>query len=74
MSVKIKEATDASIKEKDWKLVPSRYIILIKHLFGFHNSCCRWAGKWAMKPHKKGRGPFCSVTNLPLLLPKNRNR
>lgn len=46
----------------------------LKHLVGIHNSSCRQAGAWSMQPHKKIRGPHCSVTKLPLLLPKNRDR
>ena len=72
MSVEIKEDTVTSPKE--WKLPTARYITWIKHLFGWHHSSCRHAGKWSMQPHKKIKGPFCSVTNLPLLLPKNRDR
>ena len=72
MSVEIKEDKDTSIKER--KLATARYITWIKHLFGFHHSSCRNAGKWSIQPHKQIKGPFCSVTNLPLLLPKNRDR
>ena len=60
MSVEIKEAKDTSIKEG--KLTTTKHIRWIKHLFGFHHSSCRHAGKWSMMPHKKIKGPFCSVT------------
>ena len=70
--MEIKEGIDMPTTE--WKLPITRYIRWIKHLFGFHHSSCRHAGKWSMEPHKKVKGPFCSVTDLPLLLPKNRDR
>ncbi len=72
MAVYIEEDKGTSIKKR--KLTITKCITWIKHLFGFHHSSCRHAGKWSMQPHKKIRGPFCSVTNLPLLLPKNRDR
>ena len=72
MSVESKE--DTATSTKNWKLNITKYTTWIKHLFGWHHSSCRHAGKWSMMPHKKVKGPFCSVTTLPLLLPKNRNR
>ena len=51
-----------------------RWVSWLAHLFGQHNSSCRVAGAWRMWDHKKLRGPFCIVTKMPLLLPKNRKR
>ena len=71
----MQENAQIDIKIKiGYTIILKRRIEWFKHLFGFHHSSCRWAGKWNMNPNRKVRGPFCSVTNMPLLLPKNRNR
>lgn len=49
-----------------------RVVIFCKHLFGFHDSSCRVAGRWRLEDHKRLRGPLCTRTKLPLLLPRNR--
>ena len=64
MSVEIKEDEATPLKSRELKI--AKCTTWIWHLFGFHSSCCRWAGKWSLGPHKKIRGPFCSGTNLPL--------
>ena len=73
MYIESKEVTGYPSPKK-WKVILRRHTTWIKHLFGFHHSSCRYAGKWSIQPHKQLKGPFCSVTNLPLFLPKNRDR
>jgi hypothetical protein len=69
------EYEGAGIEENELTAVEKqRWVGRLCHLFGQHNSSCRVAGAWRMWDHKKLRGPFCTVTKMPLILPKNRNR
>ena len=57
---------------KDKSVYIKSFVIFVKHLFGYHDSCCMVAGVWSLKDHKRLRGPMCLRTRLPLILPKNR--
>jgi hypothetical protein len=48
-----------------------------RHLVGMHDSHCRMAGSWLLSSdfskQRQLRGPFCSVSNMPLILKSNKN-